>query len=77
MNSEIMRKINVKTNTLDNFIIRNVIKKPEPEFLPIQKEINLKDPSLRVKGISKKKNLNNTYEETPIEENKDNKEETF
>jgi hypothetical protein len=74
MNSEIMRKINVKTNTLDNFIIRNVIKKHEPDFLPIQKEINLKDPSLRVKGISKKKNLNNTYEETPIEENK---EETF
>ena len=61
-NSSIMRKI-VKPNTLDNFIIRNVIKKKEPEHLPLQKEINLKDPQLKVKGIGKKKNLINTYEE--------------
>ena len=62
-NSSILRKI-VKPNTLDNFIIRNVIKKNETEHLPLQKEINLKDPQLRVKGICKKKNLMNTYEET-------------
>ena len=49
---------------MDNFIIRNVIKKNETEHLPLQKEINLKDPQLRVKGICKKKNLMNTYEET-------------
>lgn len=61
-NSSILRKI-VKPNTLDNFIIRNVIKKNETEHLPVQKEINLKDPQLRVKGICKKKNLINTYEE--------------
>ena len=61
-NSSIMRKI-VKPNTLDNFIIRNIIKKKEPEHLPLQKEINLKDPQLKVKGIGKKKNLINTYEE--------------
>ena len=62
--SLIIRKI-VKPNTLDNFIIRNVIKKNQAEYLPIQKEINLKDPQLRVKGIAlgKKKNLMNTYEE--------------
>ena len=69
-NSSMMRKI-VKPNTLDNFIIRNVIKKNEAEHLPIQKEINLKDPQLRVKGIVKKKNLMNTYEE---EENTQKKE---
>ena len=62
-NSSILRKI-VKPNTLDNFIIRNVIKKNETEHLPLQKEINLKDPQLRVKGICKKKNIMNTYEET-------------
>ena len=69
-NSSMMKKI-VKPNTLDNFIIRNVIKKNNAEHLPIQKEINLKDPQLRVKGIVKKKNLTNTYEE---EENPEKKE---
>ena len=61
-NCSMMRKI-VKPNTLDNFIIRNVIKKNDAEHLPVQKEINLKDPELKVKGIVKKKNLTNTYEE--------------
>ena len=70
-NSSIMRKI-VKPNTLDNFIIRNVIKKKESEHLPLQKEINLKDPQLKVKGIVKKKNLINTYED---QENTDEKQE--
>jgi len=74
-NSSIMRKI-VKPNTLDNFIIRNVIKKKESEHLPIQKEINLKDPQLKVKGIGKKKNLINTYEEQEnTEEKQENTEE--
>ena len=69
-NSSMMKKI-VKPNTLDNFIIRNVIKKAgSSEHLPIQKEINLKDPQLRVKGICKKKNLMNTYEELEDTENK-------
>ena len=74
-NSSIMRKI-VKPNTLDNFIIRNVIKKKESEHLPLQKEINLKDPQLKVKGIGKKKNLINTYEEQEnTEEKQENTEE--
>jgi hypothetical protein len=70
-NSSIMRKI-VKPNTLDNFIIRNVIKKKESEQLPLQKEINLKDPQLKVKGIVKKKNLINTYEEQENNEKEKN-----
>ena len=69
-NSSIMRKI-VKPNTLDNFIIRNIIKKNEPDPLPLQKDINLKDPQLRVKGIGKKKNLMNTYEESENAEKKE------
>ena len=72
-NSSIMRKI-VKPNTLDNFIIRNVIKKKESEYLPLQKEINLKDPQLKVKGIVKKKNLINTYEEQENAEKEENTE---
>jgi hypothetical protein len=70
-NSSIIRKI-VKSNTLDNFIIRNVIKKKESEQLPLQKEINLKDPLLKVKGIVKKKNLINTYEEQENIEKQEN-----
>jgi hypothetical protein len=69
-NSSMMRKI-VKPNTLDNFIIRNVIKKNNAEHLPVQKEINLKDPELRVKGIAKKKYLMNTYEEEEDPEKKE------
>ena len=69
--SSILRKI-IKPNTLDNFIIRNIIKKNTPEYLPVQKEINLKDPQLRVKGISKKKNLMNTYDESEDTEKKEN-----
>ena len=69
-NSSMMRKI-VKPNTLDNFIIRNVIKKNNAEHLPVQKEINLKDPELRVKGIAKKKYLMNTYEEEEDSEKKE------
>ena len=70
-----MRKI-VKPNTLDNFIIRNVIKKNNAEHLPVQKEINLKDPELRVKGIAKKKYLMNTYEEEEDSEKKEPEPET-
>lgn len=69
-NSVILRKI-TKPNTLDSFIIRNIIKKNEPDPLPLQKDINLKDPQLRVKGIGKKKNLMNTYEESENAEKKE------
>ena len=62
MNKLIMRS---KPNNLDNFITRVV--KNEPKMLmPQQKVMNLRDPSLKIKGVleKRKKNLTNKYEET-------------
>lgn len=62
----LMRKINFKHNgTLDNFVeIKSLIQEdvvlPPP---PQQRKINLKDPVLRNKGIRKKKNIENKYNE--------------
>jgi hypothetical protein len=63
-NNLLMKKIIVKKPTLDKFIKKN--QKPIPSIeIPKQKEINLKDPQLRIKGISsgKKKNITNKYDE--------------
>ena len=50
-----MRTIKVQpTTTLDNFVTRNKVVK-EDVILPIQKDINLKDPELKNKGIKNKK----------------------
>ena len=38
-------------------------KQPEELIIPQQKEINLKDPTLKIKGITKKKNIINNYDE--------------
>jgi hypothetical protein len=52
-----MRQINhhqKQVTLLDNFII---VKKTTPvkkDIVPLQKDINLKDPTLKVKGIAKK-----------------------
>ncbi len=61
------------TNTLDKF----VLKRPKSnkndksiDNLPRKKNIRLNDPSLKIKGIGKKKNLDNKYEEKYKETNK-------
>lgn len=61
----IMRKINLKNNgTLDNFVeIKSLRTEDEVIALPQQKKFNLKDPILRNKGIGKKKNIDNKYNE--------------
>ena len=59
-----------KHNNLDNFILRIV--KNEPKMvIPQKKDVNLRDPSLKIKGVEskkeskkEKKNLTNKYEET-------------
>ena len=59
-----------KPNNLDNFILRIV--KNEPKMvIPQKKDVNLRDPSLKIKGVEskkeskkEKKNLTNKYEET-------------
>jgi len=69
----LMRKINFKHNgTLDNFVeIKSLVQEdivvPPP---PQQRKINLKDPVLRNKGIRKKKNIENKYNEKQAVEEK-------
>ncbi len=57
-----MRSINITNNSLDKFVkVKNL--KKENIILPKQKEVNLKDPILKNKGIKKKKNIPINYEE--------------
>ena len=67
-NNLMIRSVNVKHSSLENFVIRNKVKiKKNDMILPKQKNINLRDPLLKNKGIkisSKKKNIRNKYENT-------------
>jgi hypothetical protein len=59
-----MRSIHVKeATTLDKFVKRSTTAPKEDPILPKQKDINLRDPALKNKGIRKKKNITNKYEE--------------
>jgi hypothetical protein len=58
----LMRQIKIKKNSLDGFV-KKKINKPKEIILPKEKNINLKDPLLKNKGIVKKKNINNKYED--------------
>lgn len=60
-NETMMRSVKVTGNSLDGFITRKASGK-KLMILPKQREINLKDPILKNKGI-KKKNLTNKYDE--------------
>ena len=63
----LLRSIKVSNSSLDTFIKRTFIKKSEEIIYPKKKEINLKDPELKNKGIlnlNKKKNITNKYDET-------------
>lgn len=55
-------KIINTNNTLDAFVKVKSSKPREKEIIPIQKDINLKDPALKNKGIRKKKNITNKYD---------------
>tara|TARA_Y100000389_G_C17364916_1_gene465759 strand:+ start:568 stop:1080 length:513 start_codon:yes stop_codon:yes gene_type:complete len=48
--------IKVKSITLDNFVISSTIKNTKEHFIPQRKNIDLKEPTLKMKGI-KKNNL--------------------
>ena len=59
-----MRSVHVKEpTTLDKFVKRSTTAPKEAPILPKQKDINLRDPALKNKGIRKKKNISNKYEE--------------
>jgi hypothetical protein len=75
-----MRSIKIKTPSLDKYVKRKSIKPEERLILPKQKEVNLMDPELKVKGLQsnnnniiKKKNITNKYDEL-INTKKENKE---
>lgn len=63
----LMRSIKMNKGPLDDFVKIKNIKPPNPPILPLQKDINLKDPELKNKGIGKKNNIMNKYEETSKE----------
>ena len=58
----LMRKIKTDIPTLDKYVKKTFTKKKEEIILPKQKEINLKDPNLKIKGL-KKNNIDNLYED--------------
>ena len=57
----ILKEKETKKITMDNFIIKNE-KKPSV-ILPEKNKYNLKSKDLKTKGIEKKKNINNKYED--------------
>ena len=71
-NKLMMRLVKItEPNSLEKLVKRTIIKNVDakPNIPPKQKEINLKDPILKNKGIRKKKNIINKYDdETKIPE---------
>ena len=64
IDQQFMRSIHVKEpTTLDKFVKRSTTAPKDAPILPKQKDINLRDPALKNKGIRKKKNITNKYEE--------------
>jgi hypothetical protein len=73
----IMRSIKInEPNALEKLVKRTTSKLEKKPLIPIQKDINLKDPTLKNKGISKKNNINNKYEETHEKNNTEKTEKT-
>jgi hypothetical protein len=59
-----LRSIKIQEpNALEKLVKRTSTKLKKPMILPREKDINLKDPNLKNKGIRKKNNINNKYED--------------
>jgi len=56
-----MRSITLHKKPLDNFVKIKYLKTKEDIILPTQKEINLKDPQFKKKGVPEKKIISQTY----------------
>jgi hypothetical protein len=77
----LVRSIKIANPSLDNFVKRKYTKAPQQIVMPQQKDINLRDPTLKIKGIKdkdnlnsdKKKNITNIYDKTENTEKKDTK----
>ena len=50
----LFRSIKITNPSLDNFVKKKYTKAPEQMIMPQQKDINLRDPNLKVKGIKDK-----------------------
>lgn len=66
LNQLLMRTIKItEPNALEKLVKRTTTKIcQKAPIIPMQKDINLKDPLLKNKGIRKKNNINNKYEES-------------
>jgi hypothetical protein len=79
----LMRSIKITPPSLDKYVKRKSTKPEEKLIMPKQKEINLKDPELKVKGIQsnsnnnnniqKKENITNKYDEIINTKNENDK----
>ena len=69
----LMRSVNMSNYSLDHFVKIKMTKKTDELIIPQQKEINLKDPILKNKGVNKKKNIINNYDEDTKKEEYENK----
>ena len=70
----LMRSVKMSNHSLDNFIKIKMTKQAEELIIPQQKEINLKDPILKNKGVIKKKNIINNYDEDTKKQSKETNE---
>ena len=78
----LMRSIKITTPSLDKYVKRKSTKPEEKLIMPKQKEINLMNPDLKVKGIQsnsnnnniqKKENITNKYDEIINAKNENDK----
>jgi hypothetical protein len=58
----LIRTVKIEPPTLDRYVKKTIYKKKDEIIFPKQKNINLKDPELKNKGL-KKKNIDNLYED--------------
>lgn len=63
-NKYIMKSAKINPITMDKFVkrISTAPHSSNPPFIPLKREVNLKDPELRNKGIRKKKNVDTLYD---------------
>jgi len=65
----LFQSLHAKNITLDDFVIKKKTCQKSNIILPQKKNINLRDPQLKLKGVKKKKNITNKYEDISEKEN--------
>jgi hypothetical protein len=67
----IIKTVNVKAPTLDNFVKKINKKKEKPLIHPQKKEVDLRKPEFKNKGILKKNNVTKIYTAEDGSQNKE------